>query len=73
MSVSNSQAGEAIADLNRRIAEAENCSTAAANALGALARTDADTIQAKQMLWEEMDALRGLREQFCELQKLEGA
>jgi hypothetical protein len=62
----------AVADVSRRIAEAEMRSTAAAGALAALSRTEADTVEAQQ-LWEEMDALWVLRLQLWDLRSLEGA
>ncbi|CAA2161210.1 hypothetical protein MBRA_06370 [Methylobacterium brachiatum] len=64
MTDAGTSAAEAIVGLNRRITEAEMRSTAATDALAALARTGGDTVQAEQMLWEEMDALRALRRQL---------
>ena len=71
MSIANTQTEDAIADLNRRIAEAEMRSTAAADRLAALTRTEADTVEAQRQLWEEMDTLMALRRQLWELRSLE--
>jgi predicted nucleic acid-binding Zn-ribbon protein len=73
MSIANTQTEDAIADLNRRIAEAEMRSTAAADRLAALTRSEADTIEAQQQLWEEMDALLTLRHQLWGLRSSDGA
>ena len=61
------------ADLNRRIAEAEMRSTAAADRLAALTRTEADTVETERQLWEEMDTLQALRRQLWELRVSDGA
>jgi hypothetical protein len=59
--------------LSRRIAKAEIRSTAAADALTSLTRTDGDTAEAEQRLKEEMDALWVLRRQLRELRVSESA
>ncbi|MHB2204933.1 hypothetical protein [Methylobacterium sp. CM6257] len=73
MSTANTHSEEAVAGLNRRIVEAEMRSTAAADALAALTRTEGDTAEAEQRLNEEMDALWVLRRQLWELRASEGA
>jgi hypothetical protein len=72
MTDASTSPAEAMVSLKRRIAEAEMRSSAAADALAALARCEADTVQAEQMLWKGIDALRALRQQLWELQLLEG-
>jgi hypothetical protein len=62
-----------LADLNRRIAEAEMRSTTAADGLAALTRTEADTVEAERQLWKEMDTLQAMRRQLSELRFLSGA
>ncbi len=64
---------DAVADLNRRIAEAEMRSTAAAEWLAALTKTEADTVEAQRQLWAEMDALWVLRRQLWKLRAPEDA
>jgi hypothetical protein len=71
MSTASTQTGDGVADLNRRIVEAEMRSTAAADRLAALTRTEADTVEAQRQLWEEMDTLMALRRQLWELRSLE--
>lgn len=73
MSAARTHLVAVVADLNRRIAEAEMRSTAAADALAALTRTGADTIEAERQLWEEMDTLQALRRQLLELRFLNSA
>jgi hypothetical protein len=50
MSTANTHFEAAVESLSRRIAEAEMRSTAAADALAALSRTEADTVEAQQQL-----------------------
>ncbi|MGX9984646.1 hypothetical protein [Methylobacterium fujisawaense] len=59
--------------MNRRIAEAEMRSTAAAEWLAALTKTEADTVEAQRQLWAEMDALWVLRRQLWKLRAPEDA
>ena len=73
MSTADTHFEAAVESLSRRIAEAEMRSTAAAGALAALSRTEADTVEAQRQLWEEMDALLALRQQLWDLRSLEGA
>ena len=72
MSAPSTQAEDAVADLNRRIVEAEMRTTAAADALAALVRTEADTAEAERWFNEEMDALLTLRQQLWEFRSPEG-
>ncbi|MDE4915247.1 hypothetical protein PQI07_32190 [Methylobacterium sp. 092160098-2] len=72
MSVAGKQFEAAVENLSRRIAQAEMRSTTAAEALAALTKTEADTVEAQQWLWEEMDALLALRRQLWELRSQEG-
>ncbi|WP_456685336.1 hypothetical protein [Bradyrhizobium sp. P5_C11_2] len=73
MSIANTHFEAAVESLSRRIVEAEMRSTAAADALAALTRTEADTAEADQRFKEEMDALWVLRRQFWELRAAESA
>ncbi|MGU3661817.1 hypothetical protein [Methylobacterium fujisawaense] len=73
MNIANTHSEEAGESLSRRIVEAEMRSTAAADALAALTRTEADTVEAEQRFNEEMDALLSLRQQLWELRSPYGA
>ena len=73
MSAARTHLEATVADLNRRIAEVEMRSTAAADGLAALTRTEADTVEAERQLWEEMDTLQALRLQLWELRLSDGA
>ncbi len=73
MSSPKVQSRQALENLSRRIAEAEMRSTAAANGLAALIRTQAETAEAEQRFNEEMTALLILRRQLVELRLSEGA
>ncbi len=67
MSIVSSHFEAAVEGLSRRIVEAEMRSTAAAEGLAALIRTQAETTGAEQRLKEEMGALSILRRQLLEL------
>jgi hypothetical protein len=71
MSIASAYSKEVVASLNRRITEVELRTTAAAGALAALTRTEADTVEAQRQLWEEMDALLALRQLLWELRSSE--
>lgn len=73
MSIASTHFEAAVERLSRRITEAEMRSTAAADALAALSRAGADTLEAQQQLWAEMDALWVLRRQLWDLRVSEGA
>lgn len=64
MSTADTHFEAAVESLSRRIAEAEMRSTAAVDALAAVSKTEADTVEAQQQLWEDMDALLVLRLQL---------
>ena len=64
---------DAVANLSRRIAEAEMRSTALADALAELTRIEADTVAMERRFNEEMDALLSLRQQLWGLRLPEGA
>lgn len=64
MSIANTHFEAAVERLSRRITEAEMRSTAAADALATLTRTEGDTAEAEQRFKEEMDALWVLRRQL---------
>jgi hypothetical protein len=66
MSTADIHFREAVAGLSRRIAEAEMRSTVAADALAAVTRDGADTVEAERRFNEEMDALLALRQQLAE-------
>ena len=72
MSIASTHFEEAVESLSHRILEAELRSTAAADALATLTRTEADTVEAQRQLWEEMDALLALRQQLWELRSSDG-
>ncbi|MHB2207992.1 hypothetical protein [Methylobacterium sp. CM6257] len=72
MSTADTQFEAAVERLSRRIAEAEMRSTAAADALTTLTRTEGETAEAEQRFKEEMDALWVLRRQLWELRAPEG-
>lgn len=72
MSEADADHEAAIADLTRRIAEAEMRSTAAAEGLATLAKTGADTAEAERQLDEQMDTLLDLRRQLWELRSPKG-
>jgi hypothetical protein len=73
MSIASTHFEAVVESLSRRIVEAQMRSTAAADRLAALTRTEADTVEAQRQLWEEMDALLALRQQLWDLRSLEGA
>ncbi|MGT2482320.1 hypothetical protein ACU4GR_33605 (plasmid) [Methylobacterium oryzae CBMB20] len=73
MSSADTHFEAAVESLSRRIAEAEMRSTARADALAALSRAGADTVEAQQQLWAEMDVLWVLRRQLWELRAPEDA
>ena len=66
MSIGRSHFEAAVKSLSRRIVEAEMRSSAAADGLAALIRTQAETVGAEQQLKEEMAALLILRRQLLE-------
>ncbi|MGW8788652.1 hypothetical protein, partial [Heyndrickxia sporothermodurans] len=72
MSIASTHFEAAVESLSRRIVDAEMRSTAAAEALAALTKTEADTIEAQRQLWEEMDALLALRQELWELRSSKG-
>lgn len=72
MSEASADHEAALAALTRRITEAEMRSTAAAQGLSALAKTEADTAEAEQQLDQQMDTLLDLRRRLWELRSLEG-
>ena len=67
MSIASTHFEAAVKSFNRRIVEAEMRSTAAADGLAALIRTQAESAEAEQQLKEEMAALLILRKQLLEL------
>jgi hypothetical protein len=73
MSIAGTHFDAAVESLSRRIVEAEMRSTAAADALSALIRTDTVTIEAERCFAEEMTMLLVLRRQLLELRSSEGA
>jgi hypothetical protein len=72
MSVAGTHFEAAVEALSRRIVEAEMRSTAAAEALADLTKTEVETVEAQRQLWEEMDALLALRQQLWELRSSDG-
>jgi len=66
MSTASTTSEAVVANLNRRIAEAELRSTAATDALAALIRSEADATEAERHLYEEMATLLVLRRQLAE-------